>query len=130
MIYIVSVLANTLLFYVLTRFNISRFDVIGYANPIVVLGAAELIMWTAQLNIKPSKVINFVGASSFAVFLLHGNPNIGVPVYKSLMQYLYTAFSGFTCLVVMFVALVLIFTIAVLLDQPRKWIWSHVSQYV
>lgn len=108
----------------MTRLDVSRFDVIGYANPLVIMGATGLIMWTAQLKIRQSCSINFIASSSFAVFLFHANPNIGEPVYKPFMNLLYGNFNGLVCLMVMFMVLVLIFILAILLDQPRKWLWK------
>lgn len=130
LLYCASVLINMFLWYVVARFDIPRFDVIGYANPFVIMGAAGLIMWAAQLKIKQSKVINFVAASSFAVFLLHGNPNIGEPIYKPFMQMLFSNYNGVICLAVMFSALVMIFALAVLLDQPRKLIWRRFVNFI
>lgn len=122
-IYSISVFLNVLLFYFMTWFGVSRFDVIGYANLLVVMGAAGLIMWTAQLKIRQSSFINFIAASSFAVFLLHANPNIGEPMYKPFMNFLYGNFNGLACLMVMFMVLVSLFALAIVLDQPRKWLW-------
>lgn len=104
--------------------DITRIDSYAYCSPFVVMGAAGIIMWCAQLKIKYSKVINFIAKSSFAVFLFHTNPNIGEPVFRSLMQHFYNSFNGMTCLAVIFVILVLIFVLAVALDQPRKWLWN------
>lgn len=123
-IYAGSVLCNCLLYYALTYFHITRIDAIGYANPLVVMGAMGLIMWTAQLRIQSSRLINFIAASSFAVYLLHTNPNICYAFFRPLMISLYEHFDGPVCLSVEFVVLLLIFALAVLLDQPRKWLWN------
>ena len=123
-IYAGSVLCNCLLYYALTYFHITRIDAIGYANPLVVMGAMGLIMWTAQLRIQSSRLINFIAASSFAVYLLHTNPNICYAFFRPLMISLYEHFDGLVCLSVEFVVLLLIFALAVLLDQPRKWLWN------
>lgn len=124
-IYVGSVLCNCLLCYALTYFHITRIDAIGYANPLVVMGAMGLIMWTAQLRIQSSRLINFIAASSFAVFLLHVNPHFCDMIYRPLMISLYEGFDGVACLIVEFVVLVLIFALAVLLDQPRKLLWNY-----
>lgn len=124
-IYAGSVLCNCLLYYALTYFHITRIDAIGYANPLVVMGAMGLIMWTAQLRIQSSRLINFIAASSFAVFLLHLNPHFCDMIYRPLMISLYEGFDGVACLIVEFVVLVLIFALAVLLDQPRKLLWNY-----
>lgn len=113
-----------LLYYVLMIMDVQRIHTIGYVNPLVIIGAAGLIMWASLLRIKQSRLINFIAASSFAVFLLHMNPNFCDMIYRPLMISLYEGFDGVACLIVEFVVLVLIFVLAVLLDQPRKWLWS------
>ena len=88
------------------------------------MGAMGLIMWTGQLRIQSSRLINFIASSSFAVYLLHQNPTICDITFRPLMKSIYEHFNGPVCLAVEFVVLVLIFALAVLLDQPRKCIWN------
>lgn len=123
-IYAVSVFCNYLLCYLVNRFHITCFDVFGYSNPLVIIGAAGLIMWTAQLNIQQSRVINFIAASSFSVYLIHTNPNICDMKFKPFMLSVYEHFNGIVCLIAEFFVLALIFALAVILDQPRKWLWN------
>ena len=124
-VYLISVLVNVLLYYVLMKMDVQRIHTTGYVNPLVIIGAAGLIMWASQLRIKQSRLINFIAASSFAVFLLHVNPNFCDMIYRPLMISLYEGFDGVACLVVEFIVLVLIFALAVLLDQPRKLLWNY-----
>lgn len=123
-IFCISVILNLVLYYIMSMTGITRFDVIGYANPLVVIGAAGLTMWAANLRIGHSKIINFTAASSFAVFLFHANPNIGVPIYKHVMALLYSNYSGITYLFIAFTTLTLVFMLSILIDQPRKWLWN------
>lgn len=102
-------------------------DPISYASPFVVGGALGLLLFTVKMKIAYSKVINWIGASSFAVFLLHGAPTIGEPIYKPLMQYLFNDNNGLKCLLLMGAALLGIYFMAILLDQPRKWLWNLIS---
>lgn len=125
-LYVVCTLGTVLLCITNIGFG-SVLDPISYASPFVLGGALGLILFTAKLKIGYFKVINWLGASSFAVFLLHGAPTIGEPIYKPLMQYLFNNFSGFICLLLMGGALICIYFMAILLDQPRKWIWNLLS---
>ena len=109
--------------------DITRFNITAYSNPLVVMGAAGLIMWAAQLKMRYSSWINFVAASSFAVYLFHAHFAIVELLYKPLMISLYERFDGLTCIMVMFAVLVLIFMLAVVLDQPRKWLWNKIWKY-
>lgn len=128
-IYIVSALCNTLLYYIMVQLDVTRINVIAYSNPLVVMGAAGLVMWIAQLKMQYSRWINFIAASSFAVYLFHTNFTIVESLYKPLMISLYERFDGLTCIMVMFAVLVLIFMLAVVLDQPRKWLWNKIGKY-
>ena len=123
-IYFVSVCCNALLFYMLVQLDITRFNVIAYSNPFVVMGATGLVMWVAQLKMQYSYWINFIAASSFAVYLFHTNFIVIESLYRPLMVSLYAKFDGLACILVMFVVLWVVFMLAVLLDQPRKWLWN------
>lgn len=123
-VYGISVLFNMLLYLVFMKMNVQFINTTGYVNPLVVIGAAGMVMWASQLRIRQSRLINSVALSSFAVFLLHMNPNISDSLFKPFMISLYERFDGVMCLIVEFLVLVLIFALAVLLDQPRKLLWN------
>ena len=124
-VFLISVLVIVFLYYVLMKMDVQRIHTTGYVNPLVIIGAAGLIMWASQLRIRQSRLINSVALSSFAVFLLHMNPNISDSLFKPFMISLYERFDGVMCLIVEFLVLVLIFALAVLLDQPRKLLWNY-----
>ncbi len=128
-IYMLTVAANTVLYYLLTKIGI-WVDVYAYVNPLVVLGALGLIMWFGQLDIRPNKFINWVAKSSFAVFLIHSNPNIGEQVFKPLMIDLYRNHNGLFGLLTTFFVLLAIYAAGVLLDQPRKWLWKAIGSKI
>ena len=46
-----------------------------YSNPIVIFSAILLFLYFAQLKLN-NRLINWLGASSFAVYLLHCSPNM------------------------------------------------------
>lgn len=126
MLYVVCTLGTVLLCVAYIGYG-GLLDPISYASPFVVGGALGLLLFTAKMKIGYSKVINWIGASSFAVFLLHGAPTIGEPIYKPLMQYLFNDNNELKCLLLMGVALLGIYFMAILLDQPRKWLWNLIS---
>lgn len=112
-----------------TGWTSAVWHVYRYINPLVIIGAAAMLMCFTRIKVKYSPVINWVAASSFAAYLLHQAPTIGRPVYQPLMQWLYTSFSGVECLGVMFGVIVAIFLLAVVLDQPRRWLWTHIARF-
>lgn len=125
-IYIVGVILNTLFYYLLRKIG-SGIDAYSYVNPIVVVASLGLLLWFSNLKIGTSKGINWVAKSSFGVFLIHSNPNIGEPIFKKLMIDLYDTHDGLMCLVVIFAALLGVYVLGTLFDQPRKWLWNRIS---
>lgn len=126
-IYLICILLNSVLLYATTRWHLSIVD-FSYINPLIVIGALGLLMFFTRTRIKigVNRHINYIGASAFAVFLIHTNPNVGSPIFKPFIYQLYSYFDGILCLVVIFTALVLIFALAILVDQPRKWLWKQI----
>lgn len=62
---------------------------VDYSSPLVIIASLYLLLYFSKLSFS-SKVINWLGASSFAVFLLHANPNLCEQYYKRSVQYLYS----------------------------------------
>lgn len=102
--------------------------VMTYDNPLIVLGALGMFLYFNGLNIKYSSFINFVAKSSFAVFLLHTNPNIGEPIYQPLCKSIFESYIGVECLVAFLLTLTGIYISAILLDIPRRYIWKWLSR--
>lgn len=123
-IYIVCVLCNILLYPVSLKTPI---DIFTYENPIVVLGSVGLFMLFKGIHVSHSSVLNYIAKSSFAVFLLHTNPNIGIPVFIPLCKYIFDSYSGAQYLLTIFFTLTLIFVCAIALDYPRRLIWKRLS---
>lgn len=128
-IYILTVVVNTLLYYYMTRLGV-WIDIYAYVNPVVILGSLGMLTYFDKIKIRPNKYVNWVAKSSFAVFLLHSNPNIGVPVFKKFIMSIYDNFSGLECMFRIFVFLIFIFVAAIILDQPRKWLWNIFSKRI
>ncbi len=124
-IYLLAVLANTILYFFLCGVNIS-IDAYSYVNPLVIIASLGLLVWFSNLNIGHNKVINWIAKSSFGVFLIHSNPNIGEPIFKVLMVNIYESYNGIICFAVFFLALSGVYALGTLFDQPRKWLWNIV----
>lgn len=95
----------------------------SYANPLVIIESLALFLLFTRFEFK-SKVVNFIAASTFAVFLLHTNPNIGKPYFVPLINRVYQMYDGIACLSVLFAILVAIFILAIAIDQIRIWLGS------
>lgn len=101
--------------------------ILSYISPTIIVASVSLLLAFNCLNIY-SKFINWLGASSFAVFLLHTNPNIGEKYFKPLVLYIYDNTSGPICIVYIFVFLCAVFILAVIIDQLRIVMWKMLEK--
>jgi peptidoglycan/LPS O-acetylase OafA/YrhL len=128
---ILSIVLNAIIAYLWTiKMKSSPGFLFSYVNPVVVIGALCAVSYFSKLRINPNRFINWVAASAFAAYLTHGNPNIGTPYFKPLIQRLYNSYSGLSSIIAIFLAIVIIFAISILLDQPRKWCWRIINKYI
>ena len=97
---------------------------LAYVNPIVIVEALYLLLFFSKIQIQ-SRIINFVGASSFAAFLLHSNPNWQKQTFTIPVQNLYEQYDGIASIGMIFLFLITIYTIAVGIDQLRLLSWNR-----
>lgn len=95
----------------------------SYVNPLVIMSALMLLLWFKGLEIK-SKFINWCAASSFAIFLLHTNPNICEPYYTPMVRRIYSTYNGAECILVIFAFIIFVAVTAISIDQIRKLMWN------
>lgn len=128
-IFVGFVTLNSLLYIAGVLSGIHLYDswVTNYANPLVVGAALSLVILFSKIKMPVVSFINFVGTSTFAVFLLHAHPDLEA-YYREAVNYIYNSYSGMLCLLVLCVFLVLVFAISVLLDLPRKWFWNIIRK--
>lgn len=100
----------------------------AYISPNTIVGAVFLLLAFTKFNFK-NKFVNWCGASCFAVFLLHTNPNT-LWYFKELFLYLHSILSVLEFWGVTFVLLVIIFFIAILIDQIRILVWNRISSLI
>lgn len=95
-----------------------------------VLIAVSSFLWFKNMNIKYSKVINAVGASTFGVFLIHANSDMRIWLWKDAVDVVGHYNLPFLQLVLYSVGVVLaVFVICNLIDQLRiatleKWFFN------
>lgn len=113
-------LAQAIIFFIEPR-SIAR--IFGYSNPLLIVSALALVLQFNQFKIGTSKTINFIAASAFGVYLMHNNVFTIQQVWVPMMQYLNTA-CGWMAVAG---AIVATFFVAVVLDQPRKFMWNYIA---
>lgn len=91
-----------------------------YTGPINILSAALLIIAFAKMNFH-SKIINYIAASAFGVYLFHCHPMI-LGQYISWCQDIYSDYSTIPYIGMLLLTYIGIFAFVVVVDQGRKWL--------
>ena len=99
-----------------------------YSNPAVIAAALYLLLAFSKLRLQ-SRAVNWFAASSFAVFLLHTNPNVINSYFRPFCQRLYELW-GTAYFVLILPVLAGIFLVSVLLDQLRIRAWRRLESPV
>ena len=128
-LYVVSSLLLLTIEFLSIRFSIPMLSMFSYINPLVILSSISIILIFSQIKMK-SRIINWIAASCFAVFLIHTNVNICVPYYKSFVKHIYQNYDGIFCVCLMFVFILTVFILSVLLDQIRKFFWKFINAQI
>ena len=111
---------------ILFGFSIPWLSDFNYINPVVLLSSVSILLYFSKLNFQ-SKAINWVAASSFAVFLIHSNPNINEKIFKETCIAIYQDYNGVVCIILFAAFLLVIYSAAILYDQVRKLMWNIVD---
>ena len=91
----------------------------SYISPLEVLCSISLFLFFSKLQIK-SKIINWVSASCFSVYLIHANTLVA-PYYRALAGNVFREGNY-----LMFVAIVVgVFICCVAIDQVRRSLYNH-----
>lgn len=97
----------------------------AYSSPLVTIGALYLLLFFSKLEVKQNRVINLLGASSFAVYLLHSQVDVRLLFTKAIVK-MDATFDGLSVVVVIFLFLVVVYLISVLVDQLRIVLWNRI----
>lgn len=122
--YIAFSILISLEFYICKKYHLA-ISPYQYLNPLVVLSSAGLIMWTEKFKINYNNKINFISKSVFAIYLFHVCP-LMPEFYLDISRILFKEFYGVEYFILISVLIIVTFTIGILLDQPRKWIWNNI----
>lgn len=102
----------------------------SYASPFVIIAATALLLAFANTRIPNNRCINWVAASSFAIFLLHIDPHIFTSKFKYTVTNIYASTDGILCLLYIGCFLLLVALAAILIDQIRIMLWNLLSQFI
>ena len=99
----------------------------AYSNPIVILGALFLLLYFSKMKIPYNKTINWLGASSFAVYLFHSETTMRNQFFCPHIQSIFDSCFGVGCVGLIFLYLCVIYIVSVLIDQLRLLSWNRIS---
>lgn len=128
-LFFISVILNTIFILLLIKSDQCVNNLLAYCNPLVIIGALFLLLFFSKLNIKPNKAINWLGASSFAVYLLHSQVNIR-PLFTNVIVSLSSSFHGLSVIIFIFIFLLLTYIFSVLVDQIRILFWIFICSFI
>lgn len=97
-----------------------------YNNPLVIVMSVYFCLFFTKLSFR-SRMVNFVGASSFAVYLIHTDTLVRdwcITDYSRSNFFSHDLLHFTGAVVLLIVAL---FVVAVIADQVRQWLWSLIQ---
>lgn len=94
----------------------------SYNGLFVLAASVSLFLVFKRLSIK-SKVINYMAASSFAVYLFHCHP-ITIRYYMSICKYLFENNDTLSYIFLISCFIIAVFCVAVCIDLIRRWLWN------
>lgn len=123
-LYVGLVMCSTfvLLFSLYTFGNAAR--MLRYDNPIVVLECICLILLFQKIKIQ-SKIINWLAASCFSVYILHIHPYV-FDRFLCEARYIRVSLSDVNYVLGISLFLIVVFLACVLVDQLRIFFWHHI----
>ena len=120
---ILMYLSISVLLCLLFRYKIPVLGNFSYLNPLIILSSIHFSLIFTKFSYK-SRTVNWLAASAFSVYLLHGVPGIFNQL-KSLFYYLFSTCSTLEFWVLDIAIIFLIIIISIILDQPRKRIFNY-----
>lgn len=98
----------------------------NYSSIFVVLASLGVLIFFSKVNFQ-NKIINWIGASAFSVYLIHMNVAVK-PYYISVAKYLYDNNTPISWVLSVLIFTILVFLVCVLIDQIRKYLWNRISK--
>lgn len=97
-----------------------------YTSPLVIIAALHFLLFFSKIHFA-SRLINWIAASCFGVYLLHSNSYLAKPYYDNIiLAWFEEAERGaFVARSAVFVATV--FVAAILIDKLRAYLWERIT---
>lgn len=129
LLYFLSSSVIFLLVYFALHFSETDFwikKLFAYSNPIVIFSAICFFISFKKINLGINKVINYLAQSVLAVLLIHSSSE-AISFLHPYYTYLFTHYSGLTCMCLWIISILTIFFISILVDQIRIFNYKYIS---
>lgn len=97
-----------------------------FSSLLTIAASVLVVVFFYQWKIRYSKLINWIGRSCFAVFLVHCFPYFSDNIFHSTIMNLYNQFTGITFAVLVALFVISIYILSILMDQLRILIWNSI----
>ena len=97
-------------------------------NPLAIIASILLVITFSKLKFQ-NRLVNWLAASCFAVYLIHYSPYV-YPYLIQLVQYVYAQYDGVTYTVILLLLLCGIYIGCTLIDQIRIFSWNILQKIV
>ena len=95
-------------------------------NPLVILMCIMFVLGFSKIKFH-SRIINWLAASCFAVYLIHFSPFV-YPYFIQLVQNVYAQYDGTTYTTILFLIFIAVYVACTLFDQIRIISWKIVNK--
>lgn len=97
-----------------------------YSSPLVILSSVFFFLFFTKLSFY-NRIVNWVAASCFAVYLVHNSPYIFQPYYIDVIRCWYFTESSIHFMLYTIGLIVVYFVFSILFDQVRIIVWRSVN---
>lgn len=100
----------------------------AYLSPFIIFSSVCLFLFVIKFDIK-SRIINWVGASVFSVYLIHCNPVI-FKHYTNFCASLFEQYNTTQYLVLVTLFILSVFIVAIIIDKIRIIAWNYIVKLI
>lgn len=129
-IYLVIAVLNTLICVVALSLGLNQKIVThmySYVSPFVIMASVYFLLFFSKVNISYNKVINFIAASCFAIYLVHSNAWLAHH-YDHAIQSFFAGYRGMAFFIRAILFIALVFVCSILIDKLRILLWKIICK--
>lgn len=100
------------------------YNLLTYISPSTILTSTLMILIASKIHLR-SKAVNWIAASSFAVYMVYVNPHILTP-YRMLFHNLHLRYQNLEYWIIVVLLTGLMYFLVLIIDQVRNYLWQNV----